>query len=91
MTPLENELSNLIGRACSEFGICLSSAASKPIETRRSITDAEFACAVLTAERLTPPEHSEFYKPLKHLFREHFGRASMKIEDYDPKRRPRYF
>jgi hypothetical protein len=56
--------------------------AAGPILDRRSIAETEFASAVLGAEGLTPPEYSQWYKPLKRRFREHFGRASVKAEDF---------
>jgi hypothetical protein len=82
MTPLENELDKLLGYVCKEWGFCLSSAKAGPIVYRSSITDDEFASAVLTAEGLTPPEYSEWYKPLKRRFQQHFGRASVAVSDF---------
>jgi len=41
----------------------------------------EFANAVLTAEGLTPPEYSQWYKSLKKRFQQYFGRSSVKAVD----------
>jgi len=82
MTSLEIELDKLLDDLCVEWGFCLPAAKSYPITSRQSISDAEFAGAVLTAEGLTPPEYSQWYKPLKRRFQQHFGRVSVAASDF---------
>jgi hypothetical protein len=80
--PLEDELDRLLGAVCVEWGFCISAEKAEPIVHCPSISDAEFASAVLTAEGLTPPEYSQWYKPLKRRFQQHFGRPAVKAEDF---------
>ncbi|HXL98495.1 MAG TPA: hypothetical protein VN932_01090 [Rhizomicrobium sp.] len=82
MKPLEKELDRLLAFACTEYGFCFSAAAAGPIVKLQSITETEFASAVSTAEGLTPPEYSQWHKPLARLFRKHFGRAAVRAEDF---------
>lgn len=82
MTPLENELDKLLGYVCKESGFCLTHENSKAILSRNSLTDFEFATAILTAEGITPPEYSQWYKPLQKRFQRHFGKRSVSVSDF---------
>jgi hypothetical protein len=82
MASLENELEKLLERLCVEWGFCLHGDEYEKIVSAPQLEEREFARMVLQAEGFTPPEFSQWYKPIMRRFRGHFGRPSVKVEDF---------
>jgi hypothetical protein len=85
MPTLENELDNLMGWLCTEWGFCLASKEREKIASSERLDARQFALEILKAEGFEHPEfEANWVKRISEKFTEHFGRPTIQSIEFGP-------
>lgn len=82
MARLHDELAGLLSAICNEWGFCLSAEDAARITQCSSMDADTFAFSIIRAEGFAEPEiEIEWQRRLRNRFVEHFGTASVCVND----------